>query len=87
MEREIKQEKESGKELDSKIQEWEKKLRNKRREIGGTNAGSNFQANAKKQEKVLENRLDHVFCNFIIRCLFLSIIINTLIDSNLIESR
>jgi 2',3'-cyclic-nucleotide 2'-phosphodiesterase (5'-nucleotidase family) len=62
--REIKEEKEKSKELDAKIQEWEKKLRNKRREVGGSNAGSNFNAHAKKQEKVLENRLDHVLENF-----------------------
>jgi NurA-like 5'-3' nuclease len=60
VEKEIKDEKEHGKELDTKLQEWEKKLRNKRREVGGTNAGSNFNAQSKKQEKVLENRLDHV---------------------------
>lgn len=60
VEREIKEERDRGKELDSKIQECEKKLRNKRREVGGSNAGANFQAYSKKQEKVLENRLDHV---------------------------
>lgn len=60
VERDIKEEKEHGKELDAKIQEWERKLRTKRREVGGTNAGSNFSAQSKKQEKVLENRLDHV---------------------------
>jgi len=42
------------------LQEWEKKIRSKRREIGGTNAGSNFAAHSKKQEKTFENRLDHV---------------------------
>lgn len=60
VEREIKEERDRGKELDSKIQECEKKLRNKRREVGGSNAGANFQTYTKKQEKVLENRLDHV---------------------------
>lgn len=56
----MKEEKEKSKELDAKIREWEKKLRNKRREVGGSNAGSNFAGHSKKQEKVLENRLDHV---------------------------
>lgn len=39
-------------------------MRTKRREVGGTNAGSNFSAQSKKQEKVLENRLDHALKNF-----------------------
>lgn len=64
-EKEIKDEKDKTKELDIKIQEWEKKIRTKRREIGGSNAGSNFVAHSKKQEKVLENRLDHVSLIFL----------------------
>ncbi|CAF0873211.1 unnamed protein product [Brachionus calyciflorus] len=63
-EKEIKDEKDRGKEIDVKIQEWEKKIRNKRREIGGTNAGANFVTHSKKQEKVLENRLDHALKSF-----------------------
>lgn len=47
-----------------KILEWEKKLRSTRRDIGGTNAGSNFAAYAKKRERVLENRLDQALKNF-----------------------
>ena len=62
---EIKDEKDKTKELDIKIQEWEKKIRGKRREVGGSNAGSNFVAHSKKQEKVLENRLDHVSLIFL----------------------
>jgi hypothetical protein len=46
--------------LDAKLLEWEKKIRHKRKEIGGSNAGSQFAANSKKQEKVFENRLDNV---------------------------
>ena len=65
-EKEIKDEKDRGKEIEVKIQEWERKIRNKRREVGGTNAGANFAAHSKKQEKVLENRLDHVITSF--RC-------------------
>lgn len=60
LEKEIKDEKERGKDLDLKLKEWERKIRNKRREVGGSNAGSNFSTSAKKQEKVFENRLDHV---------------------------
>ena len=59
-ETEIRDEKDKGKDLELKLQEWEKKIRNKRREVGGSNAGANFTAHSKKQEKVFENRLDHV---------------------------
>lgn len=64
-EAEIKDEKEKGKELDLKLKEWEKKLKIKRKEVGGANAGANFAAHSKKQEKVFENRLDHVGFIFI----------------------
>ena len=59
-EKEIKDEKERGKDLDFKLQDWERKIRGKRKEIGGSNAGANFAAQSKKQEKVFENRLDDV---------------------------
>jgi hypothetical protein len=61
---EIKQAKDQGKELDAKLLEWEKKVRHKRKEIGGANAGSQFAANSKKQEKVFENRLDTALKRF-----------------------
>ena len=32
--------------------------------MGGANAGANFAAHSKKQEKVFENRLDHALKNF-----------------------
>ena len=57
---EIRLAKEQGKELDAKLLEWEKKIRAKRREVGGSNAGAQFAATSKKQEKVFENRLDTV---------------------------
>lgn len=63
-EAEIKEEKEKGKELDLKLKEWEKKLKIKRKEVGGANAGANFAAHSKKQEKVFENRLDHALKSF-----------------------
>ena len=59
-EKEIKDEKERARDLDTKLREWERKIRNKRREIGGSNAGANFSTQSKKQEKTFENRLDHV---------------------------
>lgn len=61
---EIREAKEEGRELDIKLLEWEKKIRNKRREVGGSNAGAQFAANSKKQEKVLENRLDTALKRF-----------------------
>jgi coiled-coil domain-containing protein 63/114 len=61
---EIKDEKEKGKELEAKLHEWEKKIRQKRRETGGSNAGASFTAHSKKQEKVFENRLDHAIKSF-----------------------
>lgn len=63
-EREIKEERERGKDLDVKLQEWERKIKLKRREVGGANAGANFTAHSKKQEKVFENRLDHALKSF-----------------------
>lgn len=63
-EKEIKDEKDRGKEIEFKIQEWEKKIRNKRREVGGTNAGAAFVTHSKKKEKTLENRLDHALKSF-----------------------
>lgn len=63
-EKEIRDEKDRGKEIEVKIQEWEKKIRNKRREVGGTNAGAAFVAHSKKKEKTLENRLDHALKSF-----------------------
>lgn len=59
-EKEIQDERDRNKELDAKIHEWERKIKLKRREVGGTNAGATFAAHSKKREKVLENRLDHV---------------------------
>ncbi len=64
-EREIREEREKGKDFDVKVQEWERKIKLKRREVGGANAGANFTAHSKKQEKVFENRLDHVSALFL----------------------
>lgn len=63
-EREIREERDKGKDFDVKLQEWERKIKLKRREIGGSNAGSNFTAHSKKQEKIFENRLDHALKSF-----------------------
>ena len=54
-EAEIKAEKDRAKELDFKLNDWERKLRTKRREIGGSNAGAFFTAHSKKQEKVFQS--------------------------------
>lgn len=63
-EREIRDERDRGKDFDVKLQEWERKIKLKRREIGGANAGANFTAHSKKQEKIFENRLDHALKSF-----------------------
>lgn len=63
-EREIRDERDKGKDLDVKLHEWERKIKLKRREIGGANAGANFTAHSKKQEKIFENRLDHALKSF-----------------------
>jgi chromosome segregation ATPase len=57
---EIQNEKELSNELDAKLREWEKKIRQKQTEVGGANAAVTFNANVRKQERVLENRLDTV---------------------------
>ncbi|CAF3044135.1 unnamed protein product [Rotaria sp. Silwood2] len=55
---EIQNEQALSTELDAKLREWEKKIRQKQTEIGGANAAVSFNANTRKQERVLENRLD-----------------------------
>jgi hypothetical protein len=57
---EIQDEKELSSDLDAKLREWEKKIRQKQTETGGANVAVTFNANVKKQERVLENRLDTV---------------------------
>ncbi|CAF3543571.1 unnamed protein product [Rotaria sordida] len=51
-------------ELDAKLREWEKKIRQKQTEIGGANAAVTFNANVRKQERVFENRLDTALKRF-----------------------
>jgi len=60
---EIQDEKSLSNELDTKLREWEKKIRQKQTEVGGANVAVTFNANVRKQERVLENRLDTV-CNY-----------------------
>ncbi len=57
---EIQNEKALGSELDIKLREWEKKMHQKQTEVGGANVAATFNANVRKQERVLENRLDTV---------------------------
>lgn len=61
---EIQNEKALSSELDAKIREWEKKTRQKQNEVGGANVAVTFNANVKKQERVLENRLDTALKRF-----------------------
>lgn len=57
---EIQAEKDLSNELDNKLREMEKKIRQKQKEVGGSNVSVTFNANVRKQERVLENRLDTV---------------------------
>ncbi|CAF1644599.1 unnamed protein product, partial [Adineta ricciae] len=54
---------ESGR-LDKELREWEKKIRQKLSETGGAHASTNFTANVRKQERVLENRLETALQRF-----------------------
>lgn len=64
---EIQNEKSLSTELDVKLREWEKKIREKQAETGGANVAVTFNANVRKQERVLENRLDTVSDSFFFR--------------------
>jgi chromosome segregation ATPase len=57
---EIKNQREISTDLDTKLREWERKIRQKQTSIGGANAADTFNATVRKQERVLENRLDTV---------------------------
>ena len=57
---EIQSEKSSSTDLDAKLREWEKKVRQKQTDSGGAHVSTNFNVNVRKQERVLENRLDTV---------------------------
>ena len=57
---EIQHEKVVSAELDEKLRDYEKKLRRKQIELGGAHVADSFNANVRKQERVLENRLDTV---------------------------
>ena len=57
---EIQNEKVWSRELDEKLHEWEKKFHRKQMETGGANVSTTFNVNARRQERVLENRLDTV---------------------------
>lgn len=59
---EIQSEKSLSTDLDAKLREWEKKVRQKQAESGGAHVSTNFNVNVRKQERVLENRLDTVGC-------------------------
>ncbi|CAF0993638.1 unnamed protein product [Adineta steineri] len=61
---EIKNEKATSADLDAKLREWQKKIRQKQSETGGANASTTFNANVRKQERVLENRLETALQRF-----------------------
>ncbi len=79
----IQNEKTLSAELDAKLREWEKKIRQKQAETGGANVAVTFNANVKKQERVLENRLDTVGVSieYSIKKLFLCFVLRHLNDS------
>ncbi|XP_048249157.1 coiled-coil domain-containing protein 63-like [Haliotis cracherodii] len=55
---EIKEEKQNHVELDAKIREWEKKIRNQHKNMGGVHMSSQHTTQTQKTVRVLENRLD-----------------------------
>ena len=57
---EIQSEKSLSTDLDAKLREWEKKVRQKQTDSGGAHVSTNFNVNVRKQERALENRLDTV---------------------------
>ena len=56
----VQNEKVWSRELDEKLHEWEKKFHRKQMETGGANVAATFNGNVRRQERVLENRLDTV---------------------------
>ena len=74
----IQHEKELSAELDAKLREWEKKIRQKQSEIGGANAADTFNTNVRKQERVLENRLDTVGNICSIECRVIIVVLKAL---------
>ncbi|XP_067659008.1 coiled-coil domain-containing protein 63-like [Haliotis asinina] len=55
---EIKEEKQHHVELDAKIREWEKKIRNQHKNMGGVHMSAQHTTQTQKTVRVLENRLD-----------------------------
>lgn len=47
-------------ELDAKIREWEKKIRNQHKNMGGVHMSSQHTVQTQKTIRTLENRLDQV---------------------------
>lgn len=57
---EMKCEEELQKELDAKIREWERKIKEHHKNVGGAHTGSQHTVQIQKTHLVLENRLDQV---------------------------
>lgn len=57
---EINEEKQMHTELDAKIREWEKKIRNQHKNMGGVHMSSQHTVQTQKTIRTLENRLDQV---------------------------
>lgn len=58
--KEIEEAKKEQAELDVQIREWENKLNQQRKNMGGTHMSSHHTAQTQKNIRVLENRLDQV---------------------------
>lgn len=56
----MREQEEMQKELDAKIREWERKIKEHHKNVGGAQAGSKHTTQAQKTQRVLENRLDQV---------------------------
>ena len=56
----MKEEEEMQRELDIKIREWEKKIKEQHKNMGGVHMSSQHTTQMQKTQRVLENRLDQV---------------------------
>ncbi|UJR15601.1 hypothetical protein I4U23_002537 [Adineta vaga] len=61
---EIRNEQDESVRLDKELRDWEKKIRQKLTETGGANGSTTFTATVRKQERVLENRLETALQRF-----------------------
>lgn len=64
LEQEIENERKKHQELDSKIHEWERKVRKQQKSMGGINMGREFTVKTNRKVRVLEGRLDKALQRF-----------------------